>query len=362
MKEGQKAIYYITGESRKAVESSPFLEKLRSKGLEVLFMVSCFSFFLLLFRGLEKGEEEEKSGSVDAVEGKKKKLQHSHFFLSLSFSFETYNTRSTPSTSTASSSSRSTTARSSFRAPRVSFKKKLFFFRFLFLFSKAFKLKLEKNRKTEKLTRSSFFPPLFLPTTKKKKKKTEGLDLGDVDTEEEKAKKEEQRAALEPLCQLIKDVLGDRVEKVVVSDRIVDSPCVLVTGEYGWSANMERIMKAQALRDNSMSAYMASKKTLEVNPDNAIVQELRKRADADKGDKTVRDLVLLLFETALLTSGFSLDEPATFGARIHRMVKLGLAIEEGEEEGEGGAAGGADEDLPALEEDAAEGSRMEEVD
>ena len=361
MKEGQKAIYYITGESRKAVESSPFLEKLRSKGLEVLFMVSCFSFFLLLFRGLEKGEEEEKSGSVDAVEGKKKKLQHSHFFLSLSFSFETYNTRSTPSTSTASSSSRSTTARSSFRAPRVSFKKKLFFFRFLFLFSKAFKLKLEKNRKTEKLTRSSFFPPLFLPT-KKKKKKTEGLDLGDVDTEEEKAKKEEQRAALEPLCQLIKDVLGDRVEKVVVSDRIVDSPCVLVTGEYGWSANMERIMKAQALRDNSMSAYMASKKTLEVNPDNAIVQELRKRADADKGDKTVRDLVLLLFETALLTSGFSLDEPATFGARIHRMVKLGLAIEEGEEEGEGGAAGGADEDLPALEEDAAEGSRMEEVD
>jgi molecular chaperone HtpG len=118
---------------------------------------------------------------------------------------------------------------------------------------------------------------------------------------------------------------------------------------------MERIMKAQALRDSSMSGYMASKKTLEINPDNAIMGELRKRADADKSDKTVKDLVLLLFETALLTSGFSLEEPNTFGGRIHRMVKLGLSIEED--------IGGDDEDdLPPLEEDVADQSRMEEVD
>merc|ERR1719504_138418 len=181
----------------------------------------------------------------------------------------------------------------------------------------------------------------------------EGLQLDE--TEEEKAKKEEVKSQYEALCRLMKDILGDKVEKVLVSDRVVDSPCVLVTGEYGWSANMERIMKAQALRDSSMSGYMASKKTLEINPDNAIMGELRKRADADKSDKTVKDLVLLLFETALLTSGFSLEEPNTFGGRIHRMVKLGLSIEED-------IGGDDDDDLPPLEEDVADQSHMEEVD
>merc|ERR1712099_29251 len=214
MKEGQNGIYYITGESIAAVSSSPFLETLRKKGLEVLYMVDPI--------------DEYAVQQLKEFDGKKLKS-----------------------------------------------------------------------------------------TTK------EGLELDD---EDEKKKVEELKAEFEPLTKLMKEVLGDKVEKVTVSSRMADSPCVLTTSEYGWSANMERIMKAQALRDNSMTSYMVSKKTMEVNPKHSIMTELKKKAAADKSDKTVKDLIWLLFDTSLLTSGFNLDEPTQFAGRIHRMMKKAWAM------------------------------------
>jgi len=244
MPESQKDIYYITGETKKAVETSPFIEKCKKRNYEVLFMVDPIDEYCVQ--------------QLKEYDGKK-----------------------------------------------------------------------------------------LISVTK------EGLKF--EESEEDKKAWEELCADFEPLSKLMKEILGDKVEKVVMSERVTESPCVLVTGEYGWTANMERIMRAQALRDNSMSSYMASKKTMEINPKHSIMKELKAKAAADKGDKTVKDLVHLLFETSLLTSGFSLDEPATFAGRIHRMVKLGLSIEDDDEVDDV-------EELPPLEEDGDEGSKMEEVD
>merc|ERR1712060_259106 len=243
MKENQKEIFYITGETRKAVENSPFVEKLRKKGIEVIYMVDPIDEYCV--------------GQLKEYDGHK-----------------------------------------------------------------------------------------LVCITK------EGLKL--QETEEEIKRKEEFKATFDTLCSAKKDILGDKVEKVIISDRLVDSPCVLVTGEYGWSANMERIMKAQALRDSTMGMYMSGKKTLEINPSNCIIKDLKKRIDMDRGDKTVKDLVLLLFETSLLSSGFSLGEPVTFSNRIHRMINLGLSLSDSDV---------ADESEQSFEQGVCETSnKMEEVD
>jgi molecular chaperone HtpG len=213
MPENQKNIYYITGESKSIVESAPFLEVLKKKGFEVLYMVDPM--------------DEYSVQQLREYDGKK-----------------------------------------------------------------------------------------LMSVTK------EDLELEDSD--EELKKFEEQKTLMEPLCTKIKEILENKVEKVIVSNRIVNSPCVLVTGQYGWSANMERIMKAQALRNSSMSSHMSSKRTLELNPSHPIILKL----SSQDNDKTLKDLVYLLYDTAILSSGFSLENPTNFTNRIHRMIKMGLDIEE----------------------------------
>merc|ERR1719421_597208 len=235
MASDQEDIYYVTGETRKAIENSPFLEKLKRKGLEVLYMTDPI--------------DEYAVQQLKEFEGKKL-----------------------------------------------------------------------------------------------------------AETEDEKKSFEELKASTEGLCKLIKEILDDKVEKVIVSNRLEQAPCCLVTGEFGWSANMERIMKAQALRDAQSSSYMMSKKTLEVNPSNPIIASLREKVAADQSDRSVKDVIWMLYDPSLLTSGFSLDEPVTFANRLHRLIKMGLAIDEGDDDGD-------IEEMPELEaSEDAEGNSMEEVD
>tara|TARA_B100001093_G_C26851731_1_gene1025461 strand:+ start:1914 stop:4103 length:2190 start_codon:yes stop_codon:yes gene_type:complete len=140
--------------------------------------------------------------------------------------------------------------------------------------------------------------------------------------EEELSKKKDEN---KNLMEFIKEKLGDKVTEVRVSDRLDKTPCVLVTAEFGWTANMERIMKAQALRNNQMDQFMGARKIMEINPDHKIMKTLRnKLVGSEDNKKQCGDIVLLLFDTTLLNSGFSLEKPSEYANKVNRMIEVGF--------------------------------------
>ena len=244
MKENQKSIYYLSGESVKSIENSPFLEKLKKKGYEVLFFTDAIDEYML-----QQLKDYQEKTLVDVSKE----------------------------------------------------------------------------------------------------------DLGLEQTEEEKKQFEEQEKEFKDVCEFVKEVLSDKVSKVEMSNRIVDTPCVLTSSKFGWSANMQRIMKAQALADNSMNQYMMGQKTFELNPNHRTIKGLKQRFDKDKNDSTLKDLVWLLFESSVLNSGFALENPTQFTTRINKIIDLGLGFDEEDEDDE-------IENVESYSVEEGEESNMEQVD
>ncbi|NP_999808.1 heat shock protein gp96 precursor [Strongylocentrotus purpuratus] len=162
----------------------------------------------------------------------------------------------------------------------------------------------------------------------------EGLKIDGEDSEAAKERKEELEAKFEPLLKWLKDAaLGDEIKDAKLSNRLSDSPCALVASQYGWSGNMERIMKAQAYAqaNNPNTEYYASqKKTLEVNPRHPLIKTLLEKVEADAEDETAKDLAVVMFETATLRSGFALPDSAAFAGRIERMLKISMNLDPNE--------------------------------
>jgi len=248
MKEGQKGVYYITGESKKAIVNSPFLEKLRKRDIEVLYMVD----------------------PLDEYVTQQLKEYDTHKLICIT---------------------------------------------------------------------------------------KENLDLSMDNETDEKEAFELLKKDYEKTCTYMKTILGDSVEKVIVSNRLESSPCVLATNQFGWTANMERIMKAQALGSNNSMSYMMSKKTMEINPYNNIIKRIYDKVNLGQEDRMLNDLIHLLYDVTLQSSGFSLDDPVSFSKRILKFVDIGLGSEDDTTD-----ATDATDATDSLNVQSIEESSMEEVD
>merc|ERR1712070_897393 len=219
MKKGQKSIYYISGESKEAVEKSPYLERLRKKGYEVLYYIDPIDEYAMPQLTEFKG----------------------------------------------------------------------------FQFAGANK---------------------------------ENLKLEDDDLEEKKLKKIGEM--YKSVTDWFKETLGSKIEKAVVSNRLLETPAILVSSQYGWSTNMERIMKAQTMGNNDRSNSMVAQKTLEINPGHPIIKELKSRVEKDDKDAEAKDMADTLFDVALVQAGLTPTDPSKFATRLESLMRLGLGLSKDE--------------------------------
>ena len=246
MKDGQDSIYFIGGESIQSVENSPFLEKLKDKGFDVLFYTDPI--------------DEYVSKQLNEYDDKKM----------------------------VSASSKS-------------------------------------------------------------------LNLSD-DTEEETKLKED----FGELAKKMKEVLGDKIQNINVSTRVIDSPCCLLTDDNGYSANMQRILKAQALNNNDMLQYMMKQKEMEINPKNKIIIDLNMKHKKNKDDPIIGNITHLLYDISLLTSGFTIEDPSAFASKFNKMIQLGLSIDDDDSDDEEIVNKDVNHDVDNKEHD--QESTMEQVD
>merc|ERR1719316_979552 len=154
----------------------------------------------------------------------------------------------------------------------------------------------------------------------------EGLKFGDEEEVDGK-RADLYKEQFKPLTKWLKDLYSETVEKIAVSSRLQDTPCIFVTSQYGYSANMERIMQSQAFADNKRTQYLVSKKTMEINPRHPIVIELKKRAEENPDSDDTKDFAQLMYDTALLNSGFQMEDATGFAGRMYKLFKAGLSLD-----------------------------------
>merc|ERR1712084_158717 len=173
-------------------------------------------------------------------------------------------------------------------------------------------------------------------------KKFVSIQKADVkldETEEEKKRFTKLKDMYKPLTDWWKDKLTDltekgamkdagvKVEKVEISKRLTESPVVVVTSQFGYSAQQEKVMKAQSFQNKDQISMMSGRKTLEANPNHPVVVDLLSKVKSDKEDKAALDTAQVLFQVALIESGYEIADPSALVNRVYRLMSKELGVD-----------------------------------